>query len=96
MTTLSKRVRANREKMTPGKLYTVTEALKLLKDMALAKFRESVDLSVNLGIDSRKSDQAIGAGGRCSNLFHWNSLARGSDVFARGDFWAGFNESNIA
>lgn len=59
MATLSKRVRAIREKVTPGKLYAVTEALKLLKDMPLAKFRESVDLSVNLGIDSRKSDQAI-------------------------------------
>lgn len=59
MATLSKRIRAIREKVTPGKLYTLTEALTLLKNIPLAKFRESIDLSVNLGIDSRKSDQAI-------------------------------------
>lgn len=59
MATLSKRIRAIREKLVPGKLYALSEALKLLKEMPLAKFRESVDLSVNLGIDSRKSDQAI-------------------------------------
>jgi large subunit ribosomal protein L1 len=59
MTTLSKRTRAIREKTVPGKLYTATEALNLLKTLPLAKFRESIDLSVNLGIDSRKSDQAI-------------------------------------
>lgn len=59
MTKLSKRMQAIREKIIPGKIYTVTEALNLLKGIPLAKFRESVDLSVNLGIDSRKSDQAI-------------------------------------
>ncbi|MHB1947152.1 MAG: 50S ribosomal protein L1 [Gammaproteobacteria bacterium] len=59
MATLSKRMKANLAKITPGKLYTAVEAFKLIKDLALAKFRESVDLSVNLGVDSRKSDQAI-------------------------------------
>lgn len=59
MATLSKRMRAILEKVTPGKVYSAAEAIKLLKDLPLAKFRESVDLSVNLGIDSRKSDQAI-------------------------------------
>jgi large subunit ribosomal protein L1 len=59
MTKLSKRTKLIREKIKPGKVYAVTEALTLLKEMPLAKFRESVDVSVNLGIDSRKSDQAI-------------------------------------
>lgn len=59
MTTLSKRQRAINEKVTPGKLYAAVEALKLLKDVPQAKFRESIDLCVNLGIDSRKSDQAV-------------------------------------
>lgn len=59
MGSLSKRMKAIREKLTPGKIYAVSEALKLLKEMPLAKFRESVDIAVNLGIDSRKSDQAV-------------------------------------
>lgn len=59
MATLSKRVRAIREKLTPGKLYAANEAFNLLKEMPLAKFRESVDLSVNLGVDPKKSDQAV-------------------------------------
>lgn len=59
MAALSKRMRAIREKIKPGKLYTAQEAFALLKDMPQAKFRESVDISVNLGVDPRKSDQAI-------------------------------------
>lgn len=59
MTTISKRTRAIREKVTHGKIYPVTEALNLLKELPRAKFSESIDLSVNLGVDSRKSDQAI-------------------------------------
>jgi large subunit ribosomal protein L1 len=41
------------------KLYPVQEALKLIKDNATAKFNESVDVSINLGIDAKKSDQAV-------------------------------------
>lgn len=59
MTALSKRTRAIREKVTHGKIYPVAEALNLLKELPRAKFSESIDLSVNLGVDSRKSDQAI-------------------------------------
>jgi len=59
MARLSKRMRAIQEKVTLGKAYNALEAFKLLQDTASAKFRESIDLSVNLGIDSRKSDQAI-------------------------------------
>ncbi len=59
MVAMSKRMRAIREKVPAGKIYTITEAINLLKSLPLAKFRESVDLSVNLGIDARKSDQAV-------------------------------------
>lgn len=59
MATLSKNIRAIRDKITPGKIYSARDALQLLKELKFAKFRESVDLSVNLGIDSRKSDQAV-------------------------------------
>jgi large subunit ribosomal protein L1 len=56
---LSKRMKAIREKLEKGKQYTVNEAFALLKDLASAKFSESVDISVNLGIDPRKSDQVV-------------------------------------
>jgi large subunit ribosomal protein L1 len=59
MAALSKRMRAIREKVTPGKLYPAEEAFALLKELPAAKFAESVDVSVNLGIDPRKSDQVV-------------------------------------
>jgi large subunit ribosomal protein L1 len=59
MAKLSKRMRAIREKVEPGKLYSVTEALQILKDLSSVKFSESVDVSVNLGVDPRKSDQVV-------------------------------------
>ena len=59
MAKLTKRAKAISEKLTPGKLYTIEEALGLLKEFSTVKFKESVDVSVNLGIDARKSDQAV-------------------------------------
>ena len=55
----SKRVRAIKEKLQPGKLYPVDEAFDLLKALPKPKFTESVDVSVNLGVDPRKSDQVV-------------------------------------
>jgi len=55
----SKRVRAIKEKVQPGKQYTLEEAVSLLKECATAKFNESVEVAVNLGIDAKKSDQAV-------------------------------------
>jgi large subunit ribosomal protein L1 len=58
----TKRTRAFNELLTPGKLYSLKESLELIKkiqEVAKAKFRESVDLAVNLGVDPRKSDQAV-------------------------------------
>ncbi|MEJ2633009.1 MAG: 50S ribosomal protein L1 [Acidihalobacter sp.] len=59
MAKLSKRIRAIRERIEPGKLYPLTEALGLIKEGAGAKFVESVDVAVNLGVDPRKSDQVV-------------------------------------
>ena len=59
MAKLSKRARAIREKVEPGKQYAVEEAFALLKDISSVKFQESVDVSVNLGVDPRKSDQVV-------------------------------------
>jgi len=55
----SKRKKAAREKVDPTKTYQLEDALGLVKDMATAKFPESIDVSVNLGVDPRKSDQVV-------------------------------------
>ncbi len=54
-----KRIKAQLAKFERGKQYPVEEALKLLKSTASAKFDESVDVSINLGIDAKKSDQNV-------------------------------------
>lgn len=54
-----KNIRAAREKLESGKSYSPEEALKLVKECASAKFDESVDVCVNLGVDPRKSDQVV-------------------------------------
>ncbi|TCV83737.1 50S ribosomal protein L1 [Sulfurirhabdus autotrophica] len=59
MAHLSKRIKAIREKVDSNKSYPLVDALSLVKEIATAKFDESVDLSVNLGVDARKSDQVV-------------------------------------
>ncbi|CAM4304182.1 50S ribosomal protein L1 [Kerstersia similis] len=59
MAKLSKRTAALRAKIDRTKLYPVADALALIKDTATAKFDESVDVAVQLGIDPRKSDQLV-------------------------------------
>jgi len=59
MAKLSKRARLIREKVDVLKDYEINEAITLLKELATAKFRESVDVAINLGIDARKSDQNV-------------------------------------
>jgi large subunit ribosomal protein L1 len=56
---LSKKVQAWKDKIAPGKAYPVEEAIKLVKQFATAKFAETVDAAVNLGIDASKSDQQV-------------------------------------
>ena len=59
MAKLTKRMRVIREKVDATKQYDINEAIALLKELATAKFVESVDVAVNLGIDARKSDQYV-------------------------------------
>jgi large subunit ribosomal protein L1 len=59
MAKTSKRAQALRARIDRNRNYPVTEALALVKECATAKFDESIDLSVNLGIDARKSDQLV-------------------------------------
>jgi large subunit ribosomal protein L1 len=59
MAKVSKRVKALREKIDRTRNYPVAEALALVKDCANAKFDESIDIAVNLGVDARKSDQIV-------------------------------------
>ncbi|KPJ67663.1 MAG: 50S ribosomal protein L1 [Coxiella sp. DG_40] len=59
MPKLSKRRKAIMENIEPGKVYPIKEAIALLKKCATVKFTESVDVSINLGIDPRKSEQAV-------------------------------------
>jgi len=56
---VAKRIQAWKTKLVPGKQYPVDDALSLVKEFATAKFAESVDVAVNLGIDASKSDQQV-------------------------------------
>lgn len=59
MVAMTKRRKAIAEKVEPGKVYSADEALGLLNELAAAKFKESIDVAVNLGVDPRKSDQVV-------------------------------------
>ncbi|MDJ0918822.1 MAG: 50S ribosomal protein L1 [Woeseiaceae bacterium] len=59
MAVMSKRKKAAREKVDSNTAYEIDAALSLVKDLATAKFPESIDVSVNLGVDPRKSDQVV-------------------------------------
>ena len=82
MAKLSKRLRAIKEKIEEGKLYPIDEAVTLLNELSSVKFTESIDISINLGIDPRKSDQVVRGAAVLPN-------GTGKDVrvavFAQGD-----------
>ncbi|GEK73925.1 MULTISPECIES: 50S ribosomal protein L1 [Halomonas] len=59
MAKLSKRAQQIREKVDPNKAYSLEEAVALLSELSTVKFKESVDVAVNLGVDPRKSDQVV-------------------------------------
>jgi large subunit ribosomal protein L1 len=56
---LSKKQKKIRETIKPNQLYSAVDAIEVLKQFASSKFRESMDISVNLGVDPRKSDQVV-------------------------------------
>ena len=82
MAKLTKRQKVVSEKVEPGKLYAFNEAVELLKSLPASKFEESIDISVNLGIDSRKSDQNVR--GACVLPNGTGKTVRVA-VFAQGD-----------
>lgn len=59
MAKLTKKAKAIKEKVSSSKQYSISEAVSLLKEFANTKFDESIDISVNLGVDPRKSDQNV-------------------------------------
>jgi len=59
MAKLTKRQKAIAEKVVAGKQYAFEEAASLLAELSTIKFKESVDISINLGVDPRKSDQVV-------------------------------------
>ena len=81
MAKLSKRARAIREKVESGKFYQVEDAVALLNELSAVKFKESIDVSVNLGVDPRKSDQNVRG---ASVLPHGTGKTVRVAVFAQG------------
>ncbi|MEC7368189.1 MAG: 50S ribosomal protein L1 [Pseudomonadota bacterium] len=59
MAKLSKRVKAYREKVDQSKFYSIDDAVVLLNELSSVKFKESIDVSINLGVDPKKSDQVV-------------------------------------
>lgn len=82
MAKVSKRARAIREQIEPGRLYSIDEAVKLLTDLSKVRFTESIDVAVNLGVDPRKSDQNVRG---ASVLPHGTGKTVRVAVFAQGE-----------
>ena len=82
MAKLSKRMRAIADKIDADKAYDIDEAVALLNELAGTKFKESFDISVNLGVDPRKSDQVVRG---ATTLPHGTGKAVRVAVFAQGE-----------
>ena len=82
MAKLSKRVRAFREKVDAAHSYPVDEAVALLKEFGTAKFNETVEVAVNLGVDARTSDQGVRG---ATTLPHGTGSEVRVAVFAQGE-----------
>ncbi len=82
MAKLSKKRRAIEEKVEEGKAYPIDEAVSLLNDLAKSKFTESMDVSVNLGVDPKKSDQVVRG---ATTLPHGTGKDIRVAVFAQGE-----------
>ncbi len=82
MSKLSKKQKKIAEVVKPNHLYTVNDAIALLKQFASSKFREGLDVSINLGVDPRKSDQVVRSS---TNLPKGTGKTVRVAVFAQGD-----------
>tara|TARA_A100001037_G_scaffold294557_1_gene312515 strand:+ start:653 stop:1348 length:696 start_codon:yes stop_codon:yes gene_type:complete len=82
MTKMTKRAKVIAEKLDREKDYPITEAVDLLNELTSKKFKESIDISVNLGIDPRKSDQAVRG---ATTLPHGTGKEVRVAVFAEGE-----------
>ena len=82
MAKLSKRVRAFREKVDVNQSYPLDEAVALIKEFGTAKFNETVEVAVNLGVDARKSDQGVRG---ATTLPHGTGADVRVAVFAQGE-----------
>ena len=81
MAKISKRQRLIKEKVDSSKQYSIEEAVALLKDLSTVKFAETIDVSINLGIDPRKSDQSVRG---ATTLPHGNGKDVRVAVFTQG------------
>jgi large subunit ribosomal protein L1 len=81
MSKLTKRQRAINEKIDSTKQYAIEDAVALLKELSTVKFPETVDVSINLGIDPRKSDQSVRG---ATTLPHGNGKSVRVAVFTQG------------
>ena len=92
MARISKRFKAMNGAVEPGRQYPVDDALKILKDNSKAKFVESVDVAIRLGIDAKKSDQGVrgstllphGTGKTVRVAVFCPAIARDPDLMRRG------------
>ena len=82
MTKVTKRMRLIAEKVDGDKAYEINEAVALLGDLSKTKFKESYDVSINLGVDPRKSDQVVRG---ATTLPHGTGKVVRVAVFAQGD-----------
>ena len=82
MARLTKRQKLVAEKVDPTKTYAIGEAVELLNEIATARFKESIDVSVNLGVDPRKSDQVVRG---ATTLPHGSGKLVRVAVFAQGE-----------
>jgi large subunit ribosomal protein L1 len=99
MSATSKRTRQIRGKVEANKVYPLGDALKIVKETATAKFDESIDLAVVLGIDSKKSDQAVrgsvvlpGGTGRTVRVAVFAQGAKADEARAAGADVVGFDD----
>ena len=81
MSKLTKRQKLIAERVENEKLYTLEEAVQILNDLPALKFKESIDIAVNLGVDPRKSDQVVRG---ATNLPAGTGKTKRVAVFAQG------------